>query len=143
MLSNIIGRIIASLGDCLMRSQRRSAVFFAVCVVLFLLHQYIQKVRLVSTPFLDSYLDPLLFMPILLTLINYERRVFTKNPTYSLPLYHIVGYLFLVSFSCEVLFPLWNDRMIADIWDVLFYALGTILYIVVESPTLSKGNKNT
>src|SRR5690606_17399771 len=109
-------------------------LLFWMCSVLFLLHQYIQKITTVSFPLIHSYLDPLLFMPILLTLITWERRLIYKNRSYTLPLTHIFGYFLLVSILCEVVFPMWTEGMTADVWDVLCYALGTFLYIIVMTP---------
>lgn len=126
-----------------MSAPRRSDLLFGVCIILFLLHQYVQKIARLSFPMIDSYLDPLLFMPILLTLITWERRLFYKNRLYHLPWTHIFGYLLLVSVLCEVVLPMWTERMTADVWDVLFYALGTILYLAVIVPHPQKSRDSS
>lgn len=125
-----------------MNAQCKSVILFAVCALLFLLHQYVEKILKLSLPMIDSYLDPLLFMPMLLTLITWERQLMYKNRLYTLSLMHIFGYLLLVSFLCEVVLPMWTERMTADVWDVLFYALGTILYlaVIVPHPQKSRGS---
>lgn len=126
-----------------MNTRRKLTLLFIVCAFLFLLHQYMQKVAKVSLPVIDSYLDPLLFMPILLPLITWERQLIYKNPTYTLPISHIFGYFLLVSVLCEIVFPLWNDRMIADLWDVFFYALGALIYLAVVILTPQKSIDDT
>lgn len=125
-----------------MKAQRRPGLLFWICLVLFLWHQYIQKIATVSFPFLHNYLDPLLFMPILLTLVTWERRLIYNNRSYTLPLSYIFGYFLLVSLLCEVLFPMWTDSMVSDIWDVLCYALGTFLYIMITTPYKSANLEN-
>lgn len=126
-----------------MNAQCKSVILFAVCALLFLLHQYVEKILKLSLPMIDSYLDPLLFMPMLLTLITWERQLMYKNRLYHLPWTHIFGYFLLVSVLCEILFPMWTDRMTADIWDVLLYALGTILYLAVTVPHSPKPMDNS
>lgn len=115
-----------------MKAERRHTMLFAVCLIFFLVHQYLQKAANISIPFVDSYLDPFLFMPILLYLIVWERRLLFGDFTYSLPASYIFGYFMLVSILCEIVLPLWNDRMTADVWDVLFYAVGTLTYVAVK-----------
>src|SRR5690606_15364543 len=134
VFSDIIGYTIACFSNSTMSAPRRSDLLFGVCLILFLLHHYLQYIARFSFAMLDSYLDPLLFMPILLTLITWERQLMYKNRLYTLSLMHIFGYLLLVSVLCEVVLPMWTERMTADVWDVLFYALGTILYLAVIVP---------
>src|SRR5690606_28549609 len=150
IFSDTIGYPFTRFPNCFMNTQRKSLLLFAVCTTLFLLHHYVHKIATVSLPVMDSYLDPLLFMPILLTLITWERRLFYRNRFYTLSLMHILGYFLLVSVLCEIVFPMWTERMTADVWDVLFYALGTILYIAVAVPhppeikgLFSPSDKNT
>ncbi|TYR37502.1 hypothetical protein FXV77_05720 [Sphingobacterium phlebotomi] len=97
-----------------MKSGQKSVILFTICAFLFILHQYLQKIAGISLPLVDSYLDPLLCMPILLHLIVWERKLFHRRTEYTLSLSHIVGYILLVSILCEIVFPLWNEKMTAD-----------------------------
>lgn len=117
-----------------MSSDRRAMLLFVVCLCLFLWHQYMERVLQVSNSFTDSYLDPFLCMPIVLHLIVWERRLFLKNRHYTLPLNHIIGYVLLISIFCEILFPLWNSSLVADVYDVLLYALGGAVYYFMATP---------
>lgn len=116
------------------RYQVRARVLFAMCAGLFVLHQVGQKIVGISLPLIDSYLDPLLCMPILLQLITWERQLFHRSNTYILPRSHIFGYFLLISIVCEWVLPRWNPKLISDPWDVLAYALGTVMYVLVATP---------
>ncbi|NBC08817.1 MAG: hypothetical protein GVY26_16625, partial [Bacteroidetes bacterium] len=48
--------------------------FFWFCLLLFTMHQLLQKGFGIHLPFLHAYLDPFLAMPILLGLLEWERR---------------------------------------------------------------------
>ena len=116
------------------RYQVRARVLFAMCAGLFVLHQVGQKIAGISLPLIDSYLDPLLCMPIILQLIVWERKLFHRSNAYILPRSHIFGYFLLVSIVCEWVLPRWNPKLISDPWDVLAYALGTAMYVLVATP---------
>ncbi|WP_181151268.1 hypothetical protein [Sphingobacterium gobiense] len=112
---------------------RKLTLLFTVSSVLFLMHQYVQKIAKVSLPMIDSYLDPTLFMPIVLPLIGWERQLIYKNPGYTIPSSHVFGCFLLVSVLFEIVLPLWNERMTADVWDVPFYALGALIYTITAN----------
>lgn len=102
---------------------------FIICLVLFLLHQFLQKVLAVHIPIIDPYLDSFLTMPILLTLLVVERRfLFRRGSTYCLSIGSIVAATIFVALVVELVFPALSDRFTADWWDVLAYALGSILF---------------
>lgn len=99
--------------------------WFLGAVGLALIHQILQKILGVHVPIVDSYLDPLLFLPILLQLILLERRfVFGKDSQYVLSWYHIFGVVVLVSVLVELLFPVWSPLFTADYRDVICYLIG-------------------
>ncbi|PRD47181.1 hypothetical protein [Sphingobacterium haloxyli] len=116
-----------------MNVNRKLTLLFTVSSILFLMHQYAQKVAKVSLPIIDSYLDPILFMPIVLPLIGWERKLIYQNPAYTLPLSHVFACFLLVSVLFEIILPLWNERMTADVWDVPFYALGALIYTITAN----------
>jgi membrane protein YdbS with pleckstrin-like domain len=83
----------------------RSPVFI-ICLVLFIIHQVLQKVYGQHYPLIDNYLDNLLAMPVILTLFLAERIVlFKKEKNYRLPPADIIiatGYIILIT---EIIFP--------------------------------------
>lgn len=116
-----------------MKRGYRTTILFIISFLAFLVHQYLQKIADVHYPFIDSFLDPLLFLPILLPLIVWERRLIRHVPTYSMPWSHVLGYIILISILCEIVLPIWNKRMTSDIIDVLFYAVGGFVYGILDS----------
>jgi len=103
------------------------------CALLFLIHQYLQMYADFNIPFMDDYLDPLLVMPVILYAVLWERRILLKDKNITLSYTEILGYFFLMVIFGEIIFPLMSDRFIADYWDVLAYAFGTISYIIAKN----------
>ncbi len=128
-----------------MIGQRYINTLFVFCSVLFILHQYLERIAKVKISALDNYLDPLLMMPILLWLVAFERRILLRPSAYSLPAMHIVGFVILVSLLAELVFPIFTDELIADPWDVCFYIIGGYSYALAQekdSTTRSNGRIN-
>lgn len=106
----------------------RSPVF-VVCCLLFVLHQLLQKAFKVSIPFVDQYLDNLLAMPIILTLLLAERQyLFKRGKQYRLPLLDVMLGTLFVAFVSEVLFPKLSDAFTGDWLDLVFYAIGSVIF---------------
>ena len=82
-----------------------------------------------NVPFLDNYLDPVIAMPILLYAVLWERRILLKGNNITLSYTEILGYFLLMVIFGEIIFPLMSNKFTADYWDVLAYAIGTLLYI--------------
>lgn len=112
----------------------RSPVFI-ICCLLFLLHQFLQKVLHYTVPLVDSFLDSFLAMPILLTLLVAERRlIFRRGSSYCLSIPEIIAATLLIAFIAEVVFPALSKRFTADWFDVLAYVLGsTLFYFTINS----------
>ena len=106
-----------------MRGQRNTDILFIFCSFLFIVHQYLERIAKIQIGALDNYLDPLLMMPILLWLVTFERRMIHKQPGYKLPATHMFGFVILVSFLAELVFPLFTKELIADPWDVCLYVI--------------------
>ena len=122
-----------------MRGRRNTDILFIFCSFLFIGHQYLERIAKIQIGILDNYLDPLLVMPILLWLVTFERRMIHKRPDYKLPVLHIFGFVILVSFLAELVFPLFTKELIADPWDVGLYVIGGLAYALVQQ-TENLGN---
>jgi hypothetical protein len=103
--------------------------FFIIPVVLFWANQYVEKILLVHIPWVHAYLDDLLAMPVVfgITLQVYRwihplkgRFVFTQTQV-------LIGVLYF-AFLFEILLPKWSAYYTADLWDVLCYGLGALLF---------------
>lgn len=125
---------------------------FIIMLLLVLVHQVTQKILKLSFPRLDSYFDPLLFLPILLYLILWERRYwFGKGPHYVLSWLQIATIFVFVSIVAEYFFPRWSNDFTSDYLDVLCYAIGAVLfgvflnrpYLKLESKPSLRGTKQS
>ncbi len=113
----------------------RSPVFI-ICLLLFIIHQLLQKVYGQHFPLVDNYLDNVLAMPVILTLFLAERMVlFKKKRNYRLPAADVIiatGYIILIT---EIIFPLLSNKYSADWADVIFYSMGSILFYFTINKT--------
>lgn len=101
---------------------------FIPILFLFLLHQFTQKVLHISIPFADNYLDDLLCMPILLSLLLLERRWLTGNKNRVFSALEVSIMVLVMSFIFEGLFPYWSSNFTRDYWDIVAYMLGALFF---------------
>ncbi|HUH19662.1 hypothetical protein [Albibacterium sp.] len=103
--------------------------WFLGALMLVLIHQVSQKILGVNIPLADSFLDPILFLPILLQLILLELRfLIGKGPRYVLSWFQISIITVFVSVVCEILFPQWSSSFTADYKDVICYLVGGMVF---------------
>ncbi len=102
---------------------------FIICLVLFIIHQVLQKVYGQHYPLIDNYLDNLLAMPVILSLFLAERiALFKKGKNYRLPPTDIIIATLYIILITEIFFPLLSNKYSADWADVIFYCLGSVLF---------------
>jgi len=105
---------------------------FWFSLLLFTLHQLLQKGCGWNIPFLHAYFDPFLSMPILLGLLNWERR--WRYGLQALQSWEIVVITLLFILLFEWIFPLWNPAFTSDLGDLPAYVSGAVLYGLSRSP---------
>lgn len=99
---------------------------FGISLLLFVLHQILQKGFGIHLFFLHAYLDPFLAMPLILGILDWERR--WRYGAAPLRGWEIAVVAIGVSLLFECGFPRWNPRTTADAYDVLAYGLGAAIY---------------
>ncbi|MEM6395286.1 MAG: hypothetical protein AAF741_02995 [Bacteroidota bacterium] len=105
-----------------------------ILVILFLIHQVLERFLDIEIPALDNHLDAFVSVPILMGLHLAEQRYFWGVRRFS-GLYVVVAVV-LFSVVFEFLFPWIEPRFTADWWDVVAYVLGGIyFYALVNSTT--------
>ncbi len=103
--------------------------FWIISCSLFIIHQITQKLFLWNLTWLDSYLDPLLCMPILLGLILAERRFILKhNNMYTFSLFEVLVITLALGIVFEEGFPKWSNQFTKDYMDYFFYFVGALLF---------------
>lgn len=102
---------------------------FIVCCCLFVAHQLVEKQFEIRFAFADNYLDNLLAIPILLTLLLVERRtLFRRGTNYRMTAAEtMVATLFIAAVG-EWLFPLLSDDFTFDWMDFFWYGVGAVLF---------------
>mgnify|MGYP001120493164 CR=1 FL=1 len=82
---------------------------------------------------MDSYLNNLLAMPVILSLWQFEKIwLFRKGPAFQLSALEIAVATLYVSLVSEVIFPLISKDFYADGVDVLVYIIGSIIFYGVN-----------
>ena len=103
------------------------------CFLLFAIHQFFQKILGWNFIWLDSYLDPLLCLPIFMGLMLAERRYFLKkrnhNNVYTFSILETVVIAIVLSIIFEEGFPRWSDQFTKDYSDYFFYFVGALFFI--------------
>jgi hypothetical protein len=107
-------------------------LFLGACA-LFLANQMLEFFG-VFIPFVHSYLDDLLVMPIFLALGLTGMRGIYRNPNGVLKVSHILVATLWISFLFEYWFPSYKANHYADAWDVLAYFSGSLLFYFVGVP---------
>lgn len=117
----------------------RSPLFLACCL-LFIAHQVTQKMLDISIPLADSYLDNLVAMPIILTILLAERQwLFRRGRDYRLTPMEIVVATAYISLISEVVFPMVSSSFRFDWIDILLYAFGSLLFhFFINKPSPAK-----
>ena len=113
----------------------RSSVspLFIVCSLLFLAHQLLQHVLNVIIPLVDAYADPLLAMPIILTILEWEQKIlFRKSKDHRLTGLTIVLATLYIAVISELVFPALSPRFVFDWVDIVLYFTGTGLFVIYE-----------
>jgi hypothetical protein len=112
---------------------------FVVVALMFVAHQILQKYFGIALFWLHSYLDPLLCMPILLTLLLTERRhIWGKGLQYRLSLTEVSMATIALSIVFELVFPKLSTRFTADWGDVVAYAIGALFFYLTLNHPLTK-----
>ena len=96
--------------------------------VVFILHQFFERILHSSLGVLDSFLDPLLCFPVLLPILEFEwKRYYPERGRLALPELSALTLIFIALF--EFGFPRINSRFVFDWYDFPFYILGFLFYV--------------
>ncbi|PPK88425.1 hypothetical protein CLV84_1392 [Neolewinella xylanilytica] len=102
-------------------------------VLLFVLHQLLQRVLGYPLELIDSYLDPFLAPPILLGLWLWERQLVWRAP--YLRWYETAVAVLVLAVIFEEVYPRYREAFRYDVWDYLAYGLGAVyFYFLINVP---------
>ena len=115
---------------------------FIICALLFVVHQVLQKGLDITFPLFDRYLDNLLAMPIILSLLLVERQyLFKRGKAYRLSTLDVVVATVFIALISEIIFPLLSQDFTTDWWDIVFLGLGSLIFYTTIN-TIPKKSKD-
>jgi hypothetical protein len=109
---------------------------FIISVLLFSINQLLEQAH-VFIPLLFSYLDDLLAMPIVLTLILAAERAYFGDNSFVLPWAWVVIAVLAFSVFFELVLPPFFPKHTADWLDVVAYTFGALLFHVTINKPLT------
>ena len=113
------------------------------CLLLFLGHQFFERVLSLHWVWADSYLDSFLCMPILLGLLLFERRFLLQQPAFCFPFLDTAIMVILLSLLYEEVFTSVFRGFTKDYWDYLSYCIGGLYFYFFVNNNCIKNTVNT
>lgn len=115
---------------------------FISCLLLLVVHQVLQRGLQVHHHLADAYLDPLLAMPIILSLWRAEKTLlFGKGKEYRLSGMETGMATLYISLVTEVLFPMISENFVGDVIDVILYVTGSTGFYIAGRDFSRKAGK--
>lgn len=97
-----------------------------IWIIIFILRQ-----NNLIIPYINSYLTDLISVPMYCYLVEYITNHFTKSKR-EFQLKDVFSSALYLTLIFEVICPLISDRFVADIYDVVLYFTGGILYFLLK-----------
>lgn len=103
---------------------------FIICALLFGINQILERYFHYHLPYIHAYLDDLLCMPVLLSILLFLQRSITlRNPNYTFHIAHIIVAIITCSLYFEVYLPYYYPtKYIADPLDIIAYCIGGFVF---------------
>lgn len=100
-----------------------------VSIIIFLIHQLLQKILLIPIPIADQYLDPFLSIPILLGAFTFGNQLMgIKIPIQQLKAWEIGIITLALAILFEEGFPSWSADFHKDLMDYPMYFAGAMVF---------------
>ncbi len=111
-----------------MMSVFKNPVFIISCV-LFWVNQLLEKIFNIFIPFAHAYLDDLLSIPVILGItLQIFRWIHSQKEHFEFSKTQLIVGVAYITFLFEILLPMWSPVYTADIWDVLCYMIGAVIF---------------
>jgi len=102
--------------------------FWFWCSAIFILNQFLEAGG-VFIPYVHSYLDDILAIPIVLGFTLAFQQQFTyRNPKYTFSIWHSLIFLLGLSWYFEWYLPSVYNHHYRDPWDIVAYAAGAVFF---------------
>lgn len=104
------------------------AFLFLFPGMLFIWHQWAENQGFHEV-WIDSYLDDVLFLPLVFGFFRLLKRVISREPDWDIPHAWMINTLLFVSVYFEGILPLFSNRFTSDPLDIIAYTGGMTAYI--------------
>ncbi len=106
----------------------KNPYFILPCLV-FWINQYLERIEKIFLPYIHSYLDDLLAMPVILGItLQVYRWIHPSRSNFVFTKIQIVVAVVYISLLFEVLLPLYSSTYISDFLDVVCYVIGAVYF---------------
>jgi hypothetical protein len=106
----------------------KNPYFIFPCLV-FWINQYLERIEKIHLPFIHSYLDDLMAMPVILGItLQVYRWIHPSRSYFVFTKVQIIVAVVYISLLFEGLLPLYSDTYIRDVFDVVCYAVGAFYF---------------
>ncbi|WP_324721492.1 hypothetical protein [Salinimicrobium sp. HB62] len=111
---------------------KKILLLFSICLTLFLLNLLLLSFCSDLPAFFSSYLNDLLYLPIVLSICYFVIRCFSKNKQVNISLFSAFSLATLYSVYFEYYLPEVKVRYTSDFIDVLLYFAGAFIFWLVQ-----------
>lgn len=107
-----------------------------ISLVLFLISylgvQYTKYMDYPAFPFIHNHLNDILVIPIVATICLHTIWILKKDYSIRLGVFSLVSLAILYSFFFELYLPDHNSRYTGDLWDVICYFTGAVMFYILQ-----------
>lgn len=107
-------------------------VYVAISLAVFLFVQTLKFYSFSNPIWIFNYLNDFLTIPIVATICLHAVWFVKKDTTIRLNLFTIISLVIMFSVYFEYYLPMQSNRYTADVWDVVCYALGGLVFYLLQ-----------
>ena len=103
--------------------------FFYIPCIVFWTNQYFEKVMQVFVRLVHAYLDDLMAVPVVLGItLQVFKWIHPQKNTFVFTKFQVALGLVYFSVLFEFVLPKWSNTYTSDIWDLVCYAIGALIF---------------
>ncbi|WP_397299086.1 hypothetical protein [Nonlabens ulvanivorans] len=103
-----------------------------ICMLMYAAVQFMKLVQYESYPFIFSYLNDILVIPIIATICLHVLWMVKKNYQLRIGVLSLISLVVLYSYYFEYYLPLNSERYTRDVWDIGCYVAGAVIFYIAQ-----------
>ena len=116
-----------------MWSYSNKKLLFFIALVTYWIFFFAKSEGLIFRPLIQGYLSDFLALPLMLGVILIVLRWYTNDIHYRLNFLKILFAFVYISIAFEWILPYYKSNFHSDAWDVLAYAIGGLVFTLVQN----------